>query len=163
MKTTGVITITAFTAVLVAAFAALNPLSKMGVAVVSASGRNRELAITKNCTQYFAAGGAGGSFCTITSSNIQEIPAAETTRVYYDQAIGTPAGFLDSNVLLYVASGDWAVGRCTLDVATGSGLCTFSDGVGPLAGFRARIDVSLIQGADFRWDGTYSFRAEPER
>ena len=161
MKTKGVIAVAVFTVVLVAGFAALNPSLKM-VAAVSAPGRNGELAISKNCTQYFAAGGAAGSFCTITSSNIPEIPAADTTRVYYDQVIGTPAGFLDSNVLLYVASGDWAVGRCTLDVAKGSGWCTFSDGVGPLAGFRARIDVSPIQGADFRWDGIYSFRPEGE-
>ena len=163
MKTKNVIVIAVFTLVLVAGFAAINSWSRMGATPVSASGWNEELVITKNCTQYFAAAGAAGSFCTITSSNIPAIPAADTTKVFYDQAIGTPAGFLDSNVLLYVASGDWAVGRCTLDVAKGSGLCTFSDGVGSLAKFRARIDVSLIQGADFRWNGTYSLGAEPEQ
>src|SRR5579859_4247126 len=73
MKIKRVLTITAFTALLAAAFAALNPLPKMDVAVVAASGGKRELALTKNCTQYFAAGGAAGSFCTITSSNLQEI------------------------------------------------------------------------------------------
>jgi hypothetical protein len=162
MKLKRVTTIAVFTLALVAGFAALNVASKTSVAAVLASGRNGELAISKNCTQYFAAAGAAGSFCTITSSNIPEIPAADTTRVYYDQAIGTPAGFLDSNVLLYVSTGDWAVGRCTLDLSTGSGLCRFSDGTGSLAGFRARIDVSLVAGADFRWDGTYSFRPEGE-
>jgi hypothetical protein len=139
----------------------------IGIGTVSAAGRNGTLQITKNCTEYFAAQGAAGQSCMITSSTLAEIPAVPTTRVYYDQAFGLPAiglrGFLDSNVLLYVRPGDWAVGRCTLDGNSGTGLCTFSDGVGSLAGFRARVAVAPAGGFYFTWEGTYSFRAEEER
>ena len=66
---------------------------------------------------------------------------------------------LDSNVVLFVGTGDWAVGRCTLNVDGSTGLCTFSDGVGPLAGFTARLDVSPTpQAGDYHWRGPYSFR-----
>jgi hypothetical protein len=63
---------------------------------------------------------------------------------------------LDSNVVLYVDVGNWAVGRCTLD-ATNLGLCTFSDGVGPLAGFHARVAVAPASGNDYTWKGPYWF------
>jgi hypothetical protein len=67
---------------------------------------------------------------------------------------------LDSNVVLEAATGDSAVGRCTLDLSTTLGLCTFSDGTGHFAGFSARVDVSPFpppDGVDIHWDGTYSF------
>ena len=128
------------------------------VASVSAdSEHSGDLQIVKNCSAYT---GGPGSYCTITSSNVPEIPAH--TRVFYDQAYGipdpVPPGMLDSNVVLYVGTGNWAVGRCTLDPDS-IGLCTFSDGVGPLKGFHARIDVSPAPGvANYYWKGTYGFR-----
>jgi hypothetical protein len=72
-----------------------------------------------------------------------------------------PADLLDSNVVLYAGSGNRAVGRCTLDLTTNLGLCTFSDGTGSLAGFQARIDVVCAspEGTPCRWDGTYRFAA----
>jgi hypothetical protein len=141
--------------------AALNFSGKFGVPAVSASEENRNLHIVKTCPQYVAARGAAGSHCTISASNVPEVPVGAT--VIYDQTAGTPlgdgvpAGFLDSNVLLLVAQGDWAVGRCTLDLSTFSGLCTFSNGVGALGGFRARINVTPAGGLDFNWDGKYNF------
>ena len=100
--------------------------------------------------------GDAGEFCTITSSNGARIKVG--SRVYYDQALGTPAGLLDSNVVLDAGNGNRAVGRCTVDLATGLGLCTFSDGIGRLAGFEARVRVSPPEdGGDWRWDGTYRF------
>jgi hypothetical protein len=144
---------------LVAGFAALS--LSAGVASVSASERNRrhrELHATKECSQYT---GAAGSFCTITSSNLPEIKVG--SRVIYDQAAGIPAGVLDSNVVLDAGDGDRALGRCTLDFATGLGLCTFSDGTGRFTGFHARVDVSHLGGRDWAWDGTYSFRPERDR
>jgi hypothetical protein len=128
------------------------------LALTAQSGRNGQLHVTKECSQNT---GAPGSFCTITSSNIPEIEVG--TKVYYDQAFGIPAGMLDSNVVLHVGQGNWAVGRCTIDRTTGAGLCTFSDGVGPLTGFTARVDVSHTGGPNYRWDGTYSFSSEPAR
>ena len=73
---------------------------------------------------------------------------------------------LDSNILLVVGTGDWAVGRCTLDLETYRGVCTLSDGTGRLAGVHARVDVSYVGGSTgfgFDWDGTYSFPPPGDR
>ena len=70
-------------------------------------------------------------------------------------ASGVPAGLLDSNVVLDAGDGNRALGRCTLDLTTGLGLCTFSDGIGSLAGFHARVAVDCT--AECRWDGVYGF------
>ena len=123
------------------------------------SAQNGQVHITKLCTAYT---GAAGDHCTIATSDVTALPSGTT--VYYDQAFGIPAGNLDSNVMLYVSSGDWAVGRCTVEGATGHGLCTVSDGVGPLAGFSARINVVIdpVTGITY-WDGTYSFNSLPPR
>ena len=144
-----------------AAIAVALPLTfslSMGVPSVSASeARKGQLHVTKDCPLYT---GAAGDYCTIKTSNLAEIKPG--SNVYYDQAAGTPAGFLDSNIVLNVGTGDWAVGRCTLD-STNSGLCTFSDGTGPLAGFTARVKVSPLGGTLYGWDGTYSFNSLPDR
>jgi hypothetical protein len=125
--------------------------------------RNGHLSVTKECSAYT---GAAASFCTITSSNLAEVQVG--SKVYYSQAAVDPSapegGYvaLDSNVVLYVGTGDWAVGRCTLDL-TFRGLCTFSNGTGQLTGLHARVDVSPIGGVDYSWDGTYSFGAQPHK
>jgi hypothetical protein len=60
--------------------------------------------------------------------------------------------------VLDAGGGNKAVGRCTLDGATGPGLCTFSDGTGRLAGFGARVDVSPpTDGVHWQWIGAYEF------
>src|SRR6516162_7729808 len=112
-------------------------LSPRTVPVFASEDQSGDVHITKECSQYT---GAPGSFCTITSSNLSQIPAG--TKVYYDQAVGIPTGMLDSSVVLRIGQADWAVRRCTLDGNTGAGICTFSDGVGPLTGFSARVVVS---------------------
>jgi hypothetical protein len=131
---------------------------RTGVATVSASSeRNRELHVTKECSQNTR---LPGGFCTITSTNLPAIKVG--SKVYYTQNTGIPTAFaLDSNVVLDAGSGNWAVGRCTLDLSF-SGLCTFSDGTGQLTGLHARVAVSYTGGFDFRWDGTYSFRETDE-
>ena len=122
-----------------------------------AQGRSGGLQVLKNCSNYT---GQAGSFCTIQGSNVPELVGA---RVYYDQTFGIPnpnppGGMLDSNVLLYAGTGNWAVGRCTVDGNTARGLCIFSDGVGTLTGFQARVVVGLAAGANnWRWDGAYHF------
>ena len=121
-------------------------------------GRHR-LHVTKECTQYT---GASGSFCTITGSNVPQI--AVGSLVIYDQAAGVPAGMLDSNVVLDAGGGNRAVGRCTLDLTTGLGLCTFSDGTGDFSGFHARISVSPpLDGKNWHWDGVYGFDDDFDR
>ncbi len=137
--------------VVACACAALTLVLSGGVASVSASSeRTRDLHVTKECSEHT---GAAGDFWTITSSNVRRIPVG--TRVFYDQAPGTPTGLLDSNVVLDAGNGNRAVGRCTLDLVTNLGLCTFSDGLGNLAGFHARVDVDCT--SECRWDGTYGF------
>lgn len=141
---------TIFGLVLIGGFATLS--LNTGVAPVSASERNGHLRVTKECSEYTY---AAGSFCTITSSNIPEIKVG--SKVVYDQAFGIPTGMLDSNVVLDAGNGNRAVGRCTLDGATGLGLCTFSDGTGQFTGFHARVDVTYVGGPNWTWNGTYSF------
>jgi hypothetical protein len=133
---------------------ALTVVLSTGVASVSASSEeHRPLHVTKECSEYH---GAAGEFCTITSSNLGRIKVG--SRVYYDQPAGIPGGLLDSNVVLDAGNGNRAVGRCTLDLTTGRGLCTFSDGTGRFAGFNARVEVTPPADAqdDWHWEGTYS-------
>jgi hypothetical protein len=118
--------------------------------ISAASDREGNLHLKKECSQYT---GLAGSFCTFTSSNLPQIKIG--SQVFYDQAAGIPAGLLDSNVVVDAGNGSRAVGRCTLDLVTNLGLCTFSDGTGHLAGFQARVNVDCRSGC--RWDGTYSF------
>jgi hypothetical protein len=142
--------------------------------VVQADERNGELHVTKNCSAYT---NDAGSFCTITSSNLPEIEVG--SKVLYTQGlvgcdtggtsypcpapVPTPEGgyiAVDSDAVLYVGTGNWAVGRCTLDSTGNFGLCTFSDGTGRLTGFQARVDVSSTDGVNYEWKGTYSFNRE---
>ena len=121
-------------------------------------GKNGVLYLVKDCTNQH---GNAGDYCVIKSSNVpQIIPIG--SKLFYDQAAGFPAGFLDSNVLLQVGSLNWAVGRCTFDFSVNTALCTFSDGVGPLAGFRARAKVTSLGGVDYAVDGTYSLGVQNE-
>jgi hypothetical protein len=126
-----------------------------GVAWAS-EGRSGELHVMKECSQDK---GDAGDFCTITYSSLTEITVG--AKVFYDQAINIPRGLLDSNVVLDAGSGNRALGRCTLDLTTALGLCTFSDGTGDFAGFHARVQVDCRSGC--RWDGTYSFKPEEAR
>jgi hypothetical protein len=132
-----------------------------GAASISAqSGRNGQLHVTKNCSQFT---GGPASFCTITSSNLAEIKAG--SKVFYDLPVILPTatGLFDSATVLNVGTGDFAVGRCTLDNTTNLGICTFSDGAGGLTGFHARVNVSSIDGINYSWNGTYGFSPEPDR
>ena len=148
-----------FALVSIAGVAALALVLSTGTASLSAnSAQVGNLHVTKECSEFT---GNPGTFCTITSSNLSAIKVG--SRVYYDQAPGIPAGMLDSNVVLSVGTGVWATGRCTLDGNTGLGLCQFTDGVGELAGFHARVNVSPTGGPNFSWEGRYSFTPEVDR
>jgi hypothetical protein len=123
---------------------------------VKAAGANGELHITKDCS---LDKGMAGDFCTITSSDLPQITVG--SKVFYDQPGNIPAGLLDSNVVVDAGNGNRALGRCTLDLTTGLGLCTFSDGTGQLTGFHARVEVDCTAGC--HWDGSYRFLVEPPR
>jgi hypothetical protein len=114
--------------------------------------RSGFLKVTKECTGFT---GQAGSFCTITSASIPGIPVG--AKVYYSQPEGVPGLGLDSNVVLDAGGGNRAMGRCTLDTSL-QGLCTFSDGIGDLAGFTARVDVTTTDYVNWTWLGTYEFK-----
>jgi len=149
---------TLFASFVIAGVAAL--ALSLGPASASASSdRSGRLHITKECSENT---GLPGAFCTITYSNLAVIPAG--SKVFYDQAGNTVPGVFDSDVVLDAGNGNRAVGRCTLDGVTAVGICTFSDGIGELAGFHARVDVSPTSAdqINYLWRGTYSF-TEPGR
>ncbi len=143
---------TFFALVLVAGLGTLPLL--LHPASVSASEQGRRLHVRKDCSQYT---GLAGSFCTVSASNVAAIPVGSI--VFYDQAAGNPTGLLDSNIVLDAGNGNRAVGRCTLDLATGLALCLFFDGTGDLAGFHARINGSpgVPPDSSYHWDGRYGF------
>jgi hypothetical protein len=133
----------------------LSPIAAQAASASSA--RNGQIHFTKDCSTYF---GAAGDHCTIITSDFDLIAAG--SRISYDQAAGKPADLLDSNVVLDAGTGNRAVGRCTLDLGTGHGLCTFSDGTGSLIGFQARLDV-VCPGPVCSVDGTFRFAPQPDR
>lgn len=154
MKTIRILTL--FALMLVAGLVTLIvPLGPGAVLVSASSERNGNLHVTKNCLGYT---GQAGSFCTISSSNLPAIPVG--SKVFYFQPLVPSTGLLDSNIVLDAGSGNRAVGRCTLDLATNLALCTFSDGTGELSGFHARVNGSGSF-AEYHWDGTYSFKRQP--
>ena len=112
--------------------------------------RSGDLEVTKECSEYK---GRAGDFCTITSSNIDEIQAG--VKVIYAEAAGE--GTLDTDVVLDAGSGNTAKGHVVLDLAANKGTATFSGGAGKFAGFEAHADVTADSAGLWHWSGTYSF------
>jgi hypothetical protein len=106
--------------------------------------------LTKECSEYK---GRAGDFCTITSSNLEEIEAG--AKVIYAEAAGE--GTLDTDVVLDAGSGNTAKGHVVLDLAANKGTATFSGGTGKFVGFEAQADVMADSGGSWHWRGTYSF------
>ena len=106
---------------------------------------------TKECSEY---NGQAYSFCTITGSNLSEIPAG--SKVIYQEPAGATG--LDSDLVLYAGSGNAAFGHVTLSFATSTGSVVFTDGTGSLQGFHARVSVRFDKQTNlWHWDGAYSF------
>jgi hypothetical protein len=125
------------------------------------------LHLQKDCTEFIAAMGAPGGFCKIVASNLTQIPVG--SKLFYDQGAGTLTlvdGVIDSSVILDAGgNGNRTRGRCTLDLGTNLGLCTFSDGTGSFAGFHARLNVSLCgdlpnNAGPYCLDGTYGISGQ---
>ena len=133
-------------------------LAALGFSVSAASSRNQTLRgtkplhVTKDCS---GSRGVEGNFCTIRSSNVKALKVG--SKIFYLQAAGKNE--LNSDTAIYAGPGNIAAGHCLLHFATGLGLCTFSDGTGTLAGFRARVRVTHDSSIPdlYHWDGTYSF------
>ena len=81
--------------------------------------------------------------CVFTASNIAILQGA--TVAYVDDPIvfAEPApGRVDSDVHLTTADGSGSAnGHCTFYFSTGTGLCSYQNGAGELAGFRAELAV----------------------
>ena len=123
--------------------------------------RAGRLRIVKDCATWSNV--PGSAYCQIVRSNVPEIPPG--ANIYYDQPTDGPpagvAGYVDSNIFVYVDENNWAVGRCTAPNDNTPGLCTIADGVGSLAGFSARIVVTYRPGGNgflFNWVGPYTFK-----
>ena len=117
--------------------------------------RTGELHITKECSAYT---GKAGDFCTIVSSNIDEIGAG--SKVVYAGSVD--AGTLDCDISLGSGSGNAAAGHVTLDLGTGTGRISFSGGTGAFEGFVANADVHADSAGIWHWDGTYTFSPAAE-
>jgi hypothetical protein len=109
-----------------------------------------DLHVTKECSAYK---GLAGDFCTITSSNIEQIEAG--ARVIYAEAAGDRT--LDTDVVLDAGSGNTANGHVVLDLEANKGTATFSGGTGKFVGFEAHADVTADSDGLWHWEGTYSF------
>ncbi len=126
-----------------------------GITVAAASSapsqRKNDLHVTKECSSY---AGLADQYCTITSSNVKAIKVG--SRVVYLQAAGATS--LDSDIVLVVGPGNYALGHVVLDLATGTGTITMSGGTGDFAGFHAKAAVSHIGGNNWAWDGSFRLR-----
>ena len=124
-------------------------------AKTGSSPRSGELRVTKECSQYT---GAAGSFCTITSSNLNAIKVG--SRVVYASAADFTPGVLklDSDLVIDGPGSNTAFGHVVLDLSTFTGVVTFSGGTGKFIHFHAGpIAVACPAFPDCTWDGPYSF------
>jgi hypothetical protein len=120
----------------------------------SASPRGGELHVTKNCRDYNPL--AAGSFCTITSSNLNAIKVG--SRVVYASAADLTAGVLDSDLVIDGPGNNSAFGHVVLDLSTLSGVVTLSGGTGKFTRFHAGpLTVACPAFPDCSWDGPYGF------
>ena len=123
----------------IVAFAALAP--------VASASSGSSLNLSKTCDNL--------GTCTVVASNVAALPVG-TTETYYGPQYGDPV--LSSRVVISssYAGGGTATGECSWPLRTATGICTFSQGTGALAGFHARVTVSANGDFSlFHWDGTY--------
>ncbi len=119
--------------------------------------RSGEFHATKECPPATFQGRAG-DFCTITSSNLKEIPAG--TRVYYLSPAGPTT--IDSDVVLDPPNpgNNTAFGHVSLSFTTLTGLVTLNGGTGKFKNINVRVDVTHLDGVNWAWDGSYSYSPE---
>jgi len=108
------------------------------------------LHLTKECSAYT---GAAGDFCTIASSNFEQIPVG--SKVVYAEAM-TTAGGLDTDIVINTPNGDTAKGHVVLDGATQTGTVTLAGGTGQLVNLAADLRVAPLAEPSYSWDGPYS-------
>ena len=135
----------------------VSAVAVVGVAATAGSAKQRTgaLHVTKECSQY---NGTVGSFCTITSSDLNAIDPG--MRVVY---LAVPSGgVLDADIVLSSEHGSAAHGHVLLNLTTRQGHVTFAGGTGRFTWFNADAAVSVDSEGVWHWDGTYSFAPEDE-
>ena len=132
--------------------AAIAALTVLVPSVSAASPHGGALHVQKECHEYT---GLAGGFCTITSSNLAEIPVG--SRVVFASAAS--AYWLSSDFVLNPPGSGTssADGHCDVNLTTDLGLCTFFGGTGNLTGFQASAVVAYAGGNIWYADGTYGF------
>ena len=113
--------------------------------------------LVKDCSTFT---GTTPSFCVVSSSEFPDIPVG--SKVWYLGPILQDTLFLSSNVLLDTGHGSTATGYCINEARPegdprSTGMCSFWDGTGDLAGFHAVVDVSIDASQEFHWDGVYYY------
>ena len=88
-------------------------------AATNARRRAATLHLTKECSAYT---GLADPDCTITSSNVQAIPVGSRVVV----SPGRGRDLAESDIVVVVGRGNYALGHVTLDLATGTGRVTLS-------------------------------------
>jgi hypothetical protein len=112
------------------------------------SAHSGTLHVTKECSAYT---GQADDHCTITSSNLTWIKPGSRV-VYLQAAVGTS---LDSDIVLVVGPGSYALGHVRVDLATGVGSLRLSGGAGKFRSLHAKAAVTPLGGGSFAWDGRY--------
>src|SRR5437868_813346 len=131
------------------------PSGKLAPAAANAdreSARSGDLIAVKNCEGYT---GLAGQSCTLTSTNLKQIPAG--TKVVYASGLG--AGVLESDITLYPPgeNGSVAFGHVSLNLATKTGTAWITGGTGRFKHFRATVDIAYVSGRNWTWRGSYTF------
>ena len=124
----------------------------LAVPALASAPRAGILNVTKECSQY---DGTAGSFCTITSSNLDAMPAG--SKIVYTSPADFGALVLDSDLVVYTRGANAAYGHVVLDLATGTGTVTFSGGTGQFKKFSGSVAVSQLGGPNVAWGGWYSY------
>jgi hypothetical protein len=130
----------------------------IGVAASASSQRSGTLKAAKECSQW---DGSAGSFCTITSSNLNEIKVG--SRVVYASAVTDFTGVYESDLMIDGPGNNDAFGHVVVDLGAPPGPApigeiTFSGGTGVFAHFHAGpIVVACSDAINCSWDGPYKF------
>jgi hypothetical protein len=109
--------------------------------------------ILLDCTNYT---GAAGSSCTVSSSNIEEIPVR--TVLYHLQAANIVPGLLDTSIVYDAGNGNRMSGHCTTDLVSSIGVCLIMYGSGDLAGIEGYLDIAPVSPPAFSATGPYHFK-----
>ena len=121
----------------------------------SATPRSGALEVTKECSHYTA---TAGSYCTITSSNLNTIKPG--SRVVYASGANFFTGVLDSDLVIDGPGNNNAYGHVLLSLVSFTGTVWFTGGTGEFSHFHAGpIAVACPHYPVCSWDGPYSFRA----